>query len=157
MSTLTRVPTLPMLEAGAWMSRIAVRTSEIRPVFASATSRPRAAVIAPSVLWMIVAPIGLLIVPFRMMSDADGLRFRICTSVGATMRFSAKVSDTFRPFRSTNGVTVVLTTSMLLIFSGLFHWFVIRTWRNVSLKSQLPPLPKMDTVPVPLAAPASLK
>ena len=118
-----------MLDAGAWMSRIAVRTSEMRPVDTppSGSSRERAAVIAPSVLWMIVAPIGLLIVPFRMMSDADGFRLRICTSVGATMRFSAKVSDTFLPFRSTSGFTVVLTTSMLLIFSGAFHWFVIRT------------------------------
>ncbi len=58
--------------------------------------------IEPPVLWITVAPIGLLIVPLRITSD--GPSFRICTSVGATVRSSAKVSETFGPFRSTQRV-----------------------------------------------------
>ena len=147
-----------MSEFGAWMSRIAVVTSETRLVGllgSSSASRGRAAVIAPPVSWITVAPIGLLIVPFRITFEA--LSSRICTSVGATVRLSAKVSGTFLPFRSTSGFTVVLTTSMLLISSGLLERFVISTCRKVSLKSQVPPLPLIDTRPEPDASPLSSK
>ena len=70
-------------------------TSDVRSLPTSAASRARAAVIEPPVSWMMVAPMGLLMAPFRITSD--GLRFRICTSVGATVRSSRKVNGTFGP------------------------------------------------------------
>ena len=124
-------------------------TSETRPVVAvsSPTPRSRAARIEPPLLRMTVAPIGLLMLPLRMMSD--DARFRICTSVGATVRSTEKVSGTFGPFRSTSGFCVVFTTSILLIFSGRFQALVISTWRKVSLKVQWPPSPSILSVAVP--------
>ena len=147
-----RFAVLPMLSVAvpACTSRMAVVTSEMRPpaAAASATPRARGAVIEPSSLWMTVAPIGLLMVPFRMMSSSDGALLRICTSVGSTVRSIWNSSDTFGPFKSTRGWPRVLTTSMLLIFSGRSHSLVIKTWRKVSLKSQVPSLPRMASVPV---------
>ena len=98
------------------------------------------------------------IVPFSVTSEAA--RFRICTRVGATVRSMSKVSETFFELRSTSGFTGgvwLLTTWMLLIFSGFAQLFVIRTWRNVSLNVQRPPLPEIPIVPLPFLSPLTSK
>ncbi len=109
----------------------------------------------PPVLWMTVAPMGLLMVPFRVTSPTP--RFWIMTSVGATLRLRANSSVTLVDFRSTSGFSVVLTTSMLLMVSGRADRLVMSTWRNVSLKSQVLPLPLIPIEPVPLALPLTSK
>jgi hypothetical protein len=117
--------------------------------------RARAPKIEPPVLWMTVEPIGLSIVPFSVTSEAA--RFRIWTSVGATVRSMSNVSVTFFELRSTSGFAVVFTTLMSLILSGFAQLFVISTWRKVSLNVQRPPLPEIPIVPLPLLSPLTSK